>query len=319
MKPNSRNACSGRYRDWLEVNLTPHCNASCSWCVERRGWHPDRKAPWQELVFVALATGAMNVILLGGEPTLHPRFREIVAGLSGRVRVWVTTNGSRLTGRWVRDNLAGVHGVNVSIHSDCLEENRVITGLGLSEHDLRDAVRELACLGAVVRFNCNCIRGVVDTRERIERYIAWARGLGATGVRFAELKFDDEQFIDLSSLFPGEHGLNDDPFRLGCSTDTVINGLPVNFRQMCGLQTTRRPCPENPEFDQPGNVLYYDGNLYSGWQVQREVVMSDAELKQLLQDVADGHVSAEEAEKRIKAADKKERATEPGSGGFCRY
>lgn len=318
MRPNSNNACSGRYHDWLEVNLTPRCNASCSWCVERRGWHPDKQATWQELVSAALATGAANVILLGGEPTLHPHFREIVAALSGRVRLWVTTNGSRLTWHWVVDNLAGVHGVNCSIHSDSLEEHHAITGLRLSVQDLRGAVRELDRLGAVVRFNCNCIRGHVDTRERIERYCEWASWMGASGVRFAELKFDDERFVDLAALFLGEHGLNDDPFRLGCSTDTVIGGLPVNFRQMCGLQTTRRPCPVDPEFGVPGGVLYYDGVLYNGWQVQREGGMNEAELKQLMDDVAAGRVSAEEAARRIAAAQAKV-TPKASSGGFCQY
>jgi len=317
MKPNENNACSGRYRDWLEVNLTPSCNARCEWCVERRGWHPTARASWQDLVAAALSTGATNVILLGGEPTLHPNFREIVAGLVGKVRVWVTTNGSLLTPRWVRDNLAGVHGVNVSIHSDDLEENREITGLSLRKWSLLFAFGELADLGAIVRLNCNCIRGYVDSRERVLRYVEFAADMVAGSVRFAELKFDDERFVDLAALFPGEHGLNGDPFRLGCSTDSMINGMPVNFRQMCGLQTTRRPCPENPEFGVPGGVLYYDGNLYSGWQVQREGGMSEGELKQLMNDVRDGKVTAEEAAKQIAKAQAK--ATKPAGGGFCQY
>jgi len=316
--PNAKNACSGRYRDWLEVNLTPACNARCEWCVERRGWHPDKRATWQDLISTALATDATNVILLGGEPTLHPNFREIVDGLAGKVRVWVTTNGSRLSEQWVRENLAGVHGVNVSIHSDSLPENMAITGLRLDVSDMRGAVKELDSIGAVVRFNCNCIRGYVDSRARIERYVAWAHWMGSTGVRFAELKFDNEQFVDLAKLFPGEYGLNDDPFRFGCSSDAVINGMPVNFRQMCGLQTTMRPCPENPEFGTPGGVLYYDGHIYNGWQIQREEGMNTADMKQLLQDVKDGKISPEEAAKRI-AADKPKKKTEPASGGFCQY
>jgi len=318
MKPNCKNACSGRYRDWLEVNLTPTCNAKCAWCVERRGWHPTERAPWQEIVAKVLATHATNVILLGGEPTLHPNLREIVSALSANVRVWVTTNGSRLSEQWVIENIAGVHGVNVSIHSDSLVENMAITGLRLSESDLRGAVRELKVLGAVVRLNCNCIRGYVDSRERAIRYIDWAGQIGATSVRFAELKFDDDLFVDLALMFPGEHGLNQDPFRFGCSSDAVINGMPVNFRQMCGLQTKLRPCPENPEFGTPGGVLYYDGRVYNGWQVQREDDMTTQELKQLLQDVKDGKVTTEEAEKRI-VADKPKPNTTPASGGFCQY
>lgn len=318
MKPNVRNACSGRYKDWLEINLTPHCNARCEWCVERRGWHPASIAAWQDLVAAAIASGATTVILLGGEPTIHPNFHEIVKALAGNVRVWVTTNGSRLTSEWVRENLAGVNGVNVSVHSDDMEENKEITGLLMSPGVLSSAIAELKSLKARVRLNCNCISGYIDNTARAMRYIAWAKQVGASSVRFAELKFDEVRFVSLCKMFPNEPSLNEDPFQFGCSHDTVIDGLPVNFRQMCGLQTVLRPYPVNPEFGTPGGVLYYDGRIYNGWQVQQEERMKREEIEKILQDVKDGKVTPEDAAKRIKP-DKPEDTKQPSSGGFCKY
>ena len=49
IKPNERNSCSGRFADWLEVNLLSKCNAKCAWCVEKDGFHPEEKATWQEI------------------------------------------------------------------------------------------------------------------------------------------------------------------------------------------------------------------------------------------------------------------------------
>ena len=49
--------------------------------------------------------------------------------------------------------------------------------------------------------------------------------------------------------------------------DTIINDIPVNFRQMCGFQTSRRIKPENA-YSCLKEVLYYDGNMYQGWQLK---------------------------------------------------
>ena len=71
-KPHPENFCGGNYQDWVEVMLTEKCNGKCSWCIEKRGWHPKKHAQPYEIVNAILETGRKNVILLGGEPTLYP-------------------------------------------------------------------------------------------------------------------------------------------------------------------------------------------------------------------------------------------------------
>jgi organic radical activating enzyme len=334
MKPHPDNACSGKYDDWIEVNLLPNCNARCAWCIENKGWHPTEKASWQEIVRAAIDSGKTNIMLLGGEPTLHKDLGNIVKALStAGKKVWITTNGSRLTKAFVRDYLWGIAGINISIHDSSLDGNQAITKIPLDFATLQGAVLQLKAYGASIRLNCNCIKWHVDSAQAIKKYIAFAKSLGVDSVRFAELKDDDNSFINLPELLKGEHGLTNDPYVNGCSIDSEIDGMPVNFRIMCGLQTNQRPMPENPEQTLHG-VLYYDGKIYDGWQrLTEEAEMAkttelENQAKQLVKAIKDGSISETEAIATIKTllimehgkGVEEGKASAPStSGGGCRY
>jgi len=265
--PNPENFCGGNFQDWLEVNLIDKCNASCPWCVEKQGWHPKHHASWKKISEAALATGKQNIILLGGEPTLYHYLKILTASLQRAGRnVWMTTNGSLLTSTFVASKLKFLTGINISVHHYLLARNKEITGLTLDEDILADAVEQLLLHDVNVRFNCNVIAGEIDSRRKIETYVHWAKSLGAQKVRFAELKNDDDKFGDLAEILDHEYGLNDDPFCQGCHCETEIAGIPVNFRQMCGLHTSRRASPDDPH-QYLKEVLYYDGKIYQGWQM----------------------------------------------------
>jgi organic radical activating enzyme len=320
--PNLNNACSGRFNDWLEVCLTPKCNGSCVWCVDRRGWHPGKTVGWDVIVAIANATGKKNIILLGGEPTLYPDIKLIIDGLFyANKNVYITTNGSKLTRRWVGENLSNIHTVNISLHSISLIENKMITGIDLDYDYLSESISWLIDNGKNVRLNCNCIKGYVDSKIKMTQYICFAKKLNVSSVRFAELKYDEEDFIDLADVWDTQYGLNKDPFRLGCSIDTVIDGMQVNFRQMCGFQTKLRPRPDNPVFDKGKKVLYYDGVLYDGWQMEEQ--MNVIEL--VLQKVKDGALTPEEGRILIESQynEKPEKVitktVHVSDGGYCQY
>lgn len=312
MKPNPRNACSGRFHDWLEVMLTPDCNATCSWCVEKGGFRPKKRAAWRELASRINKSGNKNVILLGGEPTLYKDLAVLVGALvEARHHVYITTNGSMLTTEFVVNNLCGIAGVNISIHDYDLRRNQEITGIALDETIMRQAITAIGQIaeegGGRVRFNCNMIRGHIDTEVKAHQYVAFAQRLGATSVRFAELKDEETLFVNIARLFNYKYGLNDDPFTCGCNQDAEMDGMPVNFRQMCGIQTTLRPAPDKPE--QKGSpVLYYDGYLYNGWQrahPERTCTMSTTK-QLLLEQLERREISVQQAIEGIDSLDKHE-------------
>ena len=299
MVPCKENFCGGNYQDWLEVNLIEKCNGKCSWCIEKNGYHPKEHASWSVLTDAILASGKQNICLLGGEPTLYPGIRYIIGRLNEHDKnVYVTTNGSMLTLDYIFNNLRGVTGVNISIHDNILACNEEVTGIALKNVDV--IVEGLHAIGAKVRFNCNCIKGHIDSTDRMCEYAHWAKLMGADSIRFAELKMEDESFVNIAEMWKFKYGMTNDPFSNGCSKDGKLCDMPVNFRLMCGLQTCKRVRPNNPE-QCAKKVLYYDGIMYDGWQTAVKVKpMTDEELRALLCAVRNKIITPDDCVRRIK-------------------
>lgn len=89
-RPSGR--VTGSYRCWApllaSVELTTSCNLSCSHCYASAALGPGRYQPAATIVagLDALAGAGTTVLMLtGGEPTMHPGFREILAEASRRM------------------------------------------------------------------------------------------------------------------------------------------------------------------------------------------------------------------------------------------
>ncbi len=295
MKPFYKNACAGYYDDWLEVNLLKDCNASCPWCVEKIGWHPSTVAPGEALVAQMIGHKAKNIMLLGGEPTLHPCIQAIISQLANHGKnVHMTTNGALLSYDFVSQKLQGLSKINISIHHYDLDKNKAIIGKAIDYDRLKLGIATLQSWGTEVRLNCNCIHGYIDNNKDIIEYLQFAKRLGVRKVRFAELKLSNDQFVDLIKLRAPE--LPRDPYAEGCSNNIVMCGVHVNFRTMCGFQTPRRSKPKDPE-QTINDVLYYDGNFYNGWQVKGEQHMEEYLKKSAL--------NGKDAERILKLLEKK--------------
>ncbi|MBS3808985.1 MAG: radical SAM protein [Desulfobacterales bacterium] len=80
-------------------HITTRCNLKCSHCYINYGQHGDKTLPletvvsWLKLFYEPQKTA--NLVLLGGEPTLHPDLAAIVeaAGQTGYGSVTIDTNG----------------------------------------------------------------------------------------------------------------------------------------------------------------------------------------------------------------------------------
>lgn len=322
--PSSKNFCGGNFQDWLEVMLIDKCNGKCSWCIEKNGYHPKRHVTWIKLARLIIDSDKSNIVLLGGEPTLYKDLHKIIGSVRATTNknVYLTTNGSMLSPKYAKFTLYMLTGINISIHHYNLEKNRQITGILLEKKNLRDTIKELHKNGVSVRLNCNLIKNHTDSEQEIFSYIDFAKDIKADNVRFAELKNDKNSFVDLTNIFPNQYGINVDPFILGCNSDTEINGMPTNFRQMCGLQTDQRPKPTNPK-QYSKIVLYYDGIFYNGWQSKKEKTpMTSKQIRQLLKDVAAGKKTIKQAQMEIERAQIKMEqrlAKEADCGSGCQY
>ncbi len=82
-----------RYTTWLTINR--QCNLACYWCYQGKLLSSVEKMTLdlaRELIDLSIGMGAQKIILLGGEPTIHPDFLEIVR-YCRKVETGLLTNG----------------------------------------------------------------------------------------------------------------------------------------------------------------------------------------------------------------------------------
>lgn len=103
--------CGSAFRDTLKVHFYPImiCQQNCYYCYARKdfssNWNKMMDLSTTKSVIEAIAESSLPVslILLGGEPTLHPHFLEIIdlwdeacnKGSSLKHSLCITTNGAR--------------------------------------------------------------------------------------------------------------------------------------------------------------------------------------------------------------------------------
>lgn len=95
MRPSIQGRVTLRF---VQVEVTTHCNFTCFYCAGRA--MPQRHMPLAlfEDILLRLPTDPLTVSLQGeGEPTLHPKFWEMVSQVRSRgYRPYTITNGSAL-------------------------------------------------------------------------------------------------------------------------------------------------------------------------------------------------------------------------------
>jgi uncharacterized radical SAM superfamily Fe-S cluster-containing enzyme len=127
------------------LEITDHCNWDCPICLVRNpaSYHLTREQVAKILDGLIRSEGQIDVLnLSGGEPTLNPYFREIVAECVSRkeiLRVSVSTNGSVLARNRELLRFLGERRAIVSLQFDGLSDDiyRVLRGRPLLEEKLR--------------------------------------------------------------------------------------------------------------------------------------------------------------------------------------
>jgi pyruvate-formate lyase-activating enzyme len=292
MLPNKNNYCAGAYPDWLDVCLIDKCNGKCKWCMGKIwNYKPPRSTTWKILSEKIISLKKNNVVLVGGEPTLYKNLGKLIDSLyENGIKVYVTTNGSKLTAKYVNDNLTNLYTINISIHHWDLMKNKEINGLNIKKEVLQGAIKELRNKGIIVRFTCNLIKGYIDNIYDVASYIEFSRDMGATDIRLSELQYDEDSFVDVAKLMNYQYGLNDEPFTKGCCFDTIINGMPVRFKQVCGCLSMKRPEIIDP-VKVVHTILYYDGNFSDNW---KRLPYTDDYLKDLISGVMSHKITIDE-------------------------
>ncbi|MEH0423470.1 radical SAM protein [Streptomyces sp. B21-083] len=215
----------------LELEITGKCQLSCVHCLSEsspQASHGDMTPEdWRTVIIDAAALGIRTVQLIGGEPTVHPQWREFAElGLSLGLHVEVYSNLFNVNPAWwglfTQDGIT----LGTSYYSDDPGEHDRITGKSGSYVRTRCNIREAVNRGVTVR------AGIVDVLP---------------GQRVAEAR------VELESM--GVTLVNTD--RVRAVGRAGLPGRSSTLEEMCG-RCTRGRAAVLPNGDLAGCVLSRD-------------------------------------------------------------
>jgi len=111
---------------YIQFYPTLKCNFSCSFCFNRAINPVDdiSISDFEELISIVSDIGVKEIDMLGGEPTLHPKFNQIIDVLSRtKLRTTISTNGSNInllkniSEKYHRDQVS----IGISIYSGSIK------------------------------------------------------------------------------------------------------------------------------------------------------------------------------------------------------
>lgn len=136
------------------IAVTNSCNAACDFCNFARGRVPDLRWIDADQFGAALdilrRRGIRYVSFFGGEPLLHPRLEEMIAGAVERDLVpAIITNGWLLPARLQKLAVAGLKTVYVSLDAACVAAHEANRGLKGLVSRIRSATAQMPELGMI--------------------------------------------------------------------------------------------------------------------------------------------------------------------------
>lgn len=186
---------------FLDVVFTSACDCSCPWCIARTPeYAAEDRSAWEKAVLDAFRLFRIrNVIILGGEATVDPCFREKLDFLSRAMEgqpaehLILTTNGNRLkdpeTLRAVLDSR--IDAVNLSrMHYLQAENDRIFGRATLTPDEIRALYGQMKANGMTLRINVNVWRGNLDTAEEMDAFVSAFIG-ACDAVKFTPLMRTD--------------------------------------------------------------------------------------------------------------------------------
>lgn len=159
--------------------LLPICNLNCRMCyvrkskseVDRMGGLLDGKQ-WLEYIRETADLGLLYPLFTGGEPFLHPDFREILTGIQ-KIGLQVSINSNatlitRETAEWL-----GKHAparINITLYGASEQTYQNLCGDGDAFRRVRNAVQWLKENGVRVKFNASITPQNVHDLEKLIAY-----------------------------------------------------------------------------------------------------------------------------------------------------
>lgn len=272
-----RNSCDGAY-DSLDVRFGKACDNDCPFCIEREG-RLGTGIEVNELIESTIQSGIKSVLIIGGEPFLHPaKLYEYVVGIRNHVdTIYITTSlpaRLSLSSILVERVLDLIDGLNVSFqHHDWKLNNQAMRAS--SNHNRILQLRELCNAGYAgkIRVSVNLVKGMIDNLTDLKIFLHTIQSCGVLHVKVNELQNSD-LFVSYEELIGKSLS---SPFYHGCQTNITFPGIfmRITLKRSCFLveESAKATLTDlfkvifRKYFIRKNNfkVLYEDGKLETTW------------------------------------------------------
>lgn len=176
--------------------LTDKCNLKCSMCI--RGRQEGNNINFDKLKNFHWISELKqhDIVVTGGEPTMHPQFLEIIDFLCNCSKsVTITTNGTNnkfISSKVLKDNLY----FQVSIDGD-KEKHNCIRGKGMYECSI-DTINKLDTIGAQYSIASVVNRNNMESMEKLEKNLRKLKNMRYWRISY-EMPFGNAGFSDMLS------------------------------------------------------------------------------------------------------------------------
>jgi MoaA/NifB/PqqE/SkfB family radical SAM enzyme len=187
----------------VELSLTTHCNLKCAWCVDLK-WREDRPGILDKSLILKvmkeLKSGGTRGITIegGGEPTIHPDFREIVEGiLDSGLAVGLITNGIAFKDF---DLVERMSWIRFSIDAGTKYEFSKLKGG--REEDFDKVLENIKRASAAGKGKCRIGAGFIITPHNLFNLIGLTQSIRGFGARYIQFRRPTEaDNLDLGGDF----------------------------------------------------------------------------------------------------------------------
>ena len=198
----------------VDVYITSQCNRRCTYCFLPSEFFASGARmsldAFSGAVTWCLRYGVAEITLLGGEPSLHPSFAEMVTAASGQgLDVRVVTNGAHRFQQLMKDGVIGPDNLSrVAVSLDTLDETVQdrLRGRG-AWRDAMGTIQLLDQQGILFDINVTGIRPVLGGLEELIRYadkagcrrvnVHWPSSIGLGSELAADQIPDAMEWLDL--------------------------------------------------------------------------------------------------------------------------
>ena len=231
----------------LYLYISGSCNLACRHCWIEPDFRPDAKNGrflaveyLKKAVTEAKPLGLRSVKLTGGEPMLHPRFREIVEWLNGEgMPIIVETNGTLMDDEMARflKSKPAMWFISVSLDGARAETHEELRGVPGSYERAVGGIKALAAAGFRPQMICTLHTGNV---AQIDGILELAGSLGCGSVKFNHIqrigrgeRLSEERGLTIETIIGLYRSLVAD--RTNGSSPTVFFDIPMAFRPIRAL------------------------------------------------------------------------------------